>query len=200
MLETPWAPPTQQEAPPSLDLLSNQIQSLPAPAAASSPQQQNLPAEEPELESGPMLLLSETLQQSLGADSAEPLPDGGPEQNQAASESQSDPDPPSASEPARTKTDRLSRLKELGLDPPPPAKLSPDDGVFVQLDPPHCNPGEKRDRPGPNRPGSPSESESQSNPDLPVNRSGGPEGALPATRPGARSSAGGAHRSAHHHP
>ncbi|XP_027892722.1 claspin [Xiphophorus couchianus] len=141
MLETPSAPPTQQEAPPSLDLSSNQIQSLPAPAAASSPQQQNLPAEEPEPESGPMLLLSETLQQSLGADSAEPLPDGGPEQNQAASEPQSDPVPPSASEPARTKTDRLSRLKELGLDPPPPAKLSPDDGVFVQLDPPHCNPG-----------------------------------------------------------
>ncbi|XP_032436907.1 claspin [Xiphophorus hellerii] len=139
MLETPSAPPTQQEAPPSLDLSSNQIRSLPAPAAASSPQQQNLPAEEPE--SSPMLLLSETLQQSLGADSAELLPDGGPEQNQAASEPQSDPVPPSASEPARTKADRLSRLKELGLDPPPPAKLSPDDGVFVQLDPPHCNPG-----------------------------------------------------------
>ncbi|XP_008421254.1 claspin [Poecilia reticulata] len=140
MLETPSAPPTQQDAPPSPDLPSNQIQSLPAPAAASSPQQ-NLSAEEPEPESGPMLLLSETLQESLTADSAEPLPDGGPEQNQAASEPQSDPVPPSAPEPARPKKDRLSRLKELGLDPPPPAKLSPDDGAFVQLDLPHWNPG-----------------------------------------------------------
>ncbi|XP_014909917.1 claspin isoform X1 [Poecilia latipinna] len=141
MLEMPLAPPTQQDAPPSPDLSSNQIQSLPAPAAASSPQQQNLPAEEPEPESGPMLLLSETLQESLAADSAEPLPDGGPKQSQAASEPQSDPVPPSAPEPARPKKDRMSRLKELGLDPPPPAKLSPDDGAFVQLDLPHCNPG-----------------------------------------------------------
>ncbi|XP_014828588.1 PREDICTED: claspin isoform X3 [Poecilia mexicana] len=141
MLEMPSAPPTQQDAPPSPDLSSNQIQSLPAPAAASSPQQQNLPAEEPELESGPMLLLSETLQESLATDSAEPLPDGGPEQSQAASEPQSDPVSPSAPEPARPKKDRLSRLKELGLDPPPPAKLSPDDGAFVQLDLPHCSPG-----------------------------------------------------------
>ncbi|KAM4725813.1 claspin isoform 2-T2 [Anableps anableps] len=167
MLETPLAPPppvdtptqpsTDQDAPPSLELSSSQIQSLPEPAATSSPQQENLRAEgpEPEPESGPMLLLSESLQESLGADAPEPVPDGGaetpaarPERNLAAAEPevkqtapQSDPVSQSAAEPPKPKKDKLSRLKELGLDPPPVAKLCPSDGAFVQLEPPHCNPG-----------------------------------------------------------
>ncbi|MED6258272.1 hypothetical protein ATANTOWER_005090 [Ataeniobius toweri] len=170
MLQTPSAPPdvdtptqpsTEQDAPPSIDLSSNQIQSLPEPAATLSPQQENLHAEaaegpEPEPESGPLLLLSESLQESLGADAVEePVPACGAEtpavhseQNQAAvasevqqTEPQPDPVSESASEPTKPKKDKLARLKELGLDPPPVAKLCPDDGPFVQLEPPHCNPG-----------------------------------------------------------
>lgn len=134
MLETPLAPPphsdtpTQQDAPPSLDPLSNQIY----PASTSSPQQENLPAEEPE--SGPMLLLSESLQESPGAEAARP------EQN-LQTEPQPDPVLESAAEPVKPKRDKLTRLKELGLEPPPVAKLRPDDGAFVQLEPSHCNPG-----------------------------------------------------------
>ncbi|KAM4539411.1 claspin isoform 2-T2 [Odontesthes bonariensis] len=142
MLETPVAPPppvnapTEQEAPPP------QVQSLPQPAATSSPQQEGLSqpggnpeSPEPEQESGPMLYLSESLQ---GGSPAEP-----PEQNQpaAAPELQE-----AASEPAaatRPKRDRRSRLRELGLDPPPVARLCPDDGAFVQLEPPQANPGVK---------------------------------------------------------
>ncbi|MEQ2158378.1 hypothetical protein GOODEAATRI_011693 [Goodea atripinnis] len=171
MLQMPSAPPdvdtatqpsTEQDAPPSIDLSSNQIQSLPEPAATLSPQQESLHAEaaegpEPELESGPLLLLSESLQESLGADAVEePVPDCGAEtpavhseQNQVAvasevqqTEPHPDPVSESASEPTKPKKDKLARLKELGLDPPPVAKLCPDDGPFVQLEPPHCNPGD----------------------------------------------------------
>ncbi|XP_051948286.1 claspin-like [Xyrauchen texanus] len=45
-------------------------------------------------------------------------------------------------EPQVTKPhkDKLARLRELGLDPPPVAKLCAVDGAFVQLEPPHENP------------------------------------------------------------
>ncbi len=48
---------------------------------------------------------------------------------------------PSA-QPAKPKKDKLAILKKLGLDPPPVAKLCPDEGAFVELDPPQLNPGE----------------------------------------------------------
>lgn len=51
---------------------------------------------------------------------------------------------PSVQQPTKPKKDKLTRLKELGLDPPPIAKLCPDDGAFVQLDPPQLNPGESQ--------------------------------------------------------
>lgn len=155
MLEAPSAPPTQQEAPPSLDLSANQLQS--EPAAASSPQQ-NLPAEaaaepEPEPESGPMLLLSESLEEAPGAGS-EPS-DVPLDQNLKADASEVQPGEPQAEpalgsgpEPSKPKKDKLTRLKELGLDPPPVAKLSPDDGAFVRLEPPQSNPGNGGVAPG----------------------------------------------------
>ncbi|XP_038124572.1 claspin [Cyprinodon tularosa] len=149
MLEAPSAPPTQQEAPPSLDLSANQLQS--EPAAASSPQQ-NLPAEaaaepEPEPESGPMLLLSESLEEAPPGAGSEPS-DAPLDQNLKADASEVQPAEPQAEpalgsgpEPPKPKKDKLTRLKELGLDPPPVAKLSPDDGAFVRLEPPQSNPG-----------------------------------------------------------
>uniref|UniRef100_A0A3Q4HKP9 Claspin n=1 Tax=Neolamprologus brichardi TaxID=32507 RepID=A0A3Q4HKP9_NEOBR len=151
------------------------------PAATSSPQKQNLDqagetsvTSDPEQESGPMLYLSESLQDSVTADaedkpasdsgeetSAAPLPhdptaatsDSETLQKETVSKAVVDPaapqclsadsatTEPSVQQPTKPKKDKLTRLKELGLDPPPIAKLCPDDGAFVQLDPPQLNPG-----------------------------------------------------------
>uniref|UniRef100_A0A3B4YBQ7 Claspin n=1 Tax=Seriola lalandi dorsalis TaxID=1841481 RepID=A0A3B4YBQ7_SERLL len=117
-------------------------------------------------ECGPMLYLSESLQESVTADvvvktasdseeetSAAPL-----EQSQTAVMSDSEAlqkEPvsaqcgstdsaaaePSVHQTTKPKKDKLARLKELGLHPPPVAKLCPDDGAFVQLEPQQLNPG-----------------------------------------------------------
>ncbi|XP_056596727.1 claspin isoform X1 [Triplophysa dalaica] len=54
---------------------------------------------------------------------------------------------PSVTEPApqvaKPRKDKLARLRELGLDPPPVAKLCADEGDFVQLEPPQENPALK---------------------------------------------------------
>nr|XP_057902985.1 claspin isoform X2 [Doryrhamphus excisus] len=42
---------------------------------------------------------------------------------------------------AKPKKDKLARLKELGLDPPPVAKLCANAGDFIQLEPAPLNPG-----------------------------------------------------------
>ena len=121
-------------------------------------------------ESGPLLFLSESLQESLTADEmVKPASDSGEEaafaplsQSQMAGESASDtlPKEPvpgageeplaanqaaaelSAQQPTKPKKDKLAMLRRLGLDPPPVAKLCPDDGAFVQLEPSSLNPGE----------------------------------------------------------
>ncbi|XP_062846526.1 claspin [Trichomycterus rosablanca] len=41
---------------------------------------------------------------------------------------------------SKPKKDKLARLRELGLVPPPVAKLCADDGAFVLLEPPQANP------------------------------------------------------------
>lgn len=159
--------PMEPDSPPSPDLSSTQIQPIPHPAATSSPQREsvNKDAEaasslDPDQESGPMLYLSESLQESLTADAlVRPATESGEEQTHSASESpQKEPVPqslvesvsakpaspePAAQEPSKPKKDKLAILKKLGLDPPPVAKLCPDDGAFVQLEPPEVNLGEK---------------------------------------------------------
>lgn len=56
------------------------------------------------------------------------------------------PDPPASEvpvqQPTKPKKDKLARLKELGLDPPPVAKLCPDAASFIELEPQQLNPGE----------------------------------------------------------
>lgn len=47
---------------------------------------------------------------------------------------------------SKPKKDKLARLRELGLVPPPVAKLCADDGAFVQLEPQQANPGEEARR------------------------------------------------------
>ena len=184
-----------QDPPPALDLGSSQPQALPHPAATSSPQQDSLsqgPTEAPstlpqDQDSGPMLFLSESLQESPTTDSQDPeaLPseldraeggrgaDTGPHQTPASP----GPQPqraealPGANEPAiaprsdacvgvgegagvlsvsqapalklKPKKDRLARLRELGMDPPPVPKLCADNGLFVDLEPPAPNPGKE---------------------------------------------------------
>lgn len=188
MLETPSAlppPPTnpssdplllpmEQDSSPALDLSSTQIQPIAHPAAASSPQQdsETMASLDPDQESGPLLYLSESLQEELTTDGTErPACDSGEEisaapleQRQTAGTSDPDSDTrqkepvpgsvveplnadpdaaePSAKQPTKLKKDRLGMLRKLGLDPPPVAKLCPDGGAFVQLDPPQLNPGE----------------------------------------------------------
>lgn len=192
MLETPSAPaappppvtpsvepqqPCSEEEPP-LGLSSTQIQPLACPAATSSPQQESLSRVDEESlslddnqDSGPMLCLSESLQESLTADevvrnvmdSGLQAPAALSDETQAAVIPDSrplllhpDPGAPPAKcgntestetghlqqQHAKLKKDRLTRLKELGLVPPPVAKLCPDDGAFIQLEPPQPNPGE----------------------------------------------------------
>ncbi|XP_056254510.1 claspin isoform X1 [Seriola aureovittata] len=187
MLETPSAPPpppvnppsepqqpsTEQDSSPSLVHPCTQIQPLPHPAATSSPQKDSLNQAgeataglDSNQECGPMLYLSESLQESVTADvvvktasdseeetSAAPL-----EQSQTAVMSDSEAlqkEPvsaqcgstdsaaaePSVHQTTKPKKDKLARLKELGLHPPPVAKLCPDDGAFVQLEPQQLNPG-----------------------------------------------------------
>lgn len=142
MMETPPPPvgmDTEHEAPPPLDVPSSQSQPELEPAASTSPLQESQVLD-PEPESGPMLYLSESLQES--PEEADPTPHS--EQKQLETEPVPDPDPvlEPAAGPSKPKRDRLSRLKELGLDPPPVAKLCPDDGAFVQLEAPQTNPGE----------------------------------------------------------
>ncbi|XP_056154778.1 claspin [Lampris incognitus] len=48
---------------------------------------------------------------------------------------------PVAQGPSKPKKDRLARLRELGLDPPPVPKLKADEGAFIHLEPSHHNPG-----------------------------------------------------------
>lgn len=166
MLETPSLPPPPP--PPTSDPLhlsidqdsSAQVQPIPQPAATSSPQKESA---NPDLESattdqysGPMLFLSESLQESLTEDAPERSADeSGVEQTPSAPDSvekqpvaqplkgPSAADPLVIQQPERPKKDKLAMLKKLVLNPPPVAKLCADEGAFVQLEPPSMKPGEE---------------------------------------------------------
>lgn len=165
MLETPSAPPPPP--PPTSDPLhlptdqesSPQDQPLPQPAATSSPQKdvvdQDSESAATDQYSGPMLFLSESLQESLTEDAPErSAVESGEEQAHSAHDSSGKrPDaqpleaplpaePAVMQQPAQPKKDKLALLKKLGLNPPPVAKLCADDGAFVHLEPPQIKPGE----------------------------------------------------------
>lgn len=70
----------------------------------------------------------------------EPLPQQRPVST--ATESEQSPAPAAAAGP-RARRDKLARLRELGLDPPPVPKLCADEGAFIHLEPPLPNPGEQ---------------------------------------------------------
>lgn len=155
---------TEQDCPPSLDLSSTQLPSTTHPAATSSPQNETADDQDRERtvgldlreESGPLLYLAESRQESLASDAvARPDSNSGYEANkQTDATGKSDFDiqekepvggaevePVSAQQPLEPKKDKLAMLRKLGLDPPPVVKLCPDDGAFVKLEPSQLNPG-----------------------------------------------------------
>ncbi|XP_028316964.1 claspin [Gouania willdenowi] len=159
----PQLPPIDPDPPSSLDLSMAQVQPLLQPTATSSPQQEttdqtreNTQTSDAEPESGPMLFLSESLQDSITEETVgkpselreETLPateehirkEITPEEKELRTLTepgapQAGGAEPSARHGGKLKKDKLARLKELGLNPPPVAKLCPDDGAFVQLEP-----------------------------------------------------------------
>ncbi|TNM93031.1 hypothetical protein fugu_018433 [Takifugu bimaculatus] len=163
---------TEQDSTPSLDL-STQIQSISHPAATSSPQKETADHQDGDgstsldlrEESGPLLYLSESLQESLTSNEVgRQESDSGCEANkQTKAAGKCDFDiqeqeplqvaevepvgalaaaaEPSAQQPLKLRKDKLAMLKKLGLDPPPVVKLRPDDGAFVKLEPPELNRG-----------------------------------------------------------
>lgn len=153
---------TQLGSPPSLNLSSTQIQPITHPAATSSPQKEMADRQDGggtasldlREESGPLLYLSESLQEALTSDEvARPDSDSGCEaskQSHAAGKCDFDVqkpvggaelEPVPAQQPLEPKKVKLAMLRKLGLDPPLVVKLHADDGAFVKLDPPQHNPG-----------------------------------------------------------
>ncbi|KAM9383947.1 claspin isoform 2-T2 [Pholidichthys leucotaenia] len=148
---------TEQECHSSPDLSSIQIQPLLAPAATSSPQQESLDqgreatvavdlqheSDVGDEASAATLNQSQVVTKSdTEALHTEPLCGVlvDPTTLKTASVEVGAAEPP-AQPPTKPKKDKLARLKLLGLDPPPVAKLCADDGAFVQLELPQQNPG-----------------------------------------------------------
>lgn len=76
------------------------------------------------------------------APGSEPKPAEEPAAASTPPEEPPAPMPAPAPAPAgRTRKDKLTRLRELGLDPPPVPKLQPSDDAFVELEAPQVNPG-----------------------------------------------------------
>uniref|UniRef100_H3CLG1 Claspin n=1 Tax=Tetraodon nigroviridis TaxID=99883 RepID=H3CLG1_TETNG len=162
-LSAPGAPPvnpdapqpsTEQGSPPPLDPSSTQSQPQSHPAAASSPQKETADHQDGERSLDHYCTCRESLHESLTSDeAARPDSDSGCEaskQTDAAGTCDFDkqqpaggaePEPVSAQHHLEPRGDRLARLRKLGLDPPPVAKLHPDDGAFVKLEPPQLHPG-----------------------------------------------------------
>ncbi|XP_077362769.1 claspin isoform X2 [Festucalex cinctus] len=172
MLEKPTPPPPANATSDEQDsaLTSSQLKPFPEPAATSSPQQES-PSQAPEVaaeslqsdqESAPMLYLSESLQESMTADSTAKLVSeeeavvkqteelANVQQREAGPTTVIEPQVTSLTDPAsdepsvelpKPKKDKLARLKELGLNPPPVAKFCADAGAFVVLEPASHNPG-----------------------------------------------------------
>lgn len=83
----------------------------------------------------------------VGEESDAPIEDHAQQQISTEQIQTEDSAQPSVTEPApqvvKPRKDKLARLRELGLDPPPVAKLCADEGAFVQLEPPQENPALK---------------------------------------------------------
>ncbi|XP_049606491.1 claspin isoform X2 [Syngnathus scovelli] len=151
LLEKP-APPPPPANPASEEQDSeifSQLKTLPEPSAKSlpleeeslsQPQETATESLEPDQDSVPMLYLSESLQETITTDSSvKPISEEEVVRN--LTEALVDVQQAAAVEPTKPKMDKLARLKELGLDPPPVAKLRANEGAFVLLEPAPHKPG-----------------------------------------------------------
>ncbi|XP_059365436.1 claspin-like isoform X1 [Carassius carassius] len=138
--------PEQDSSPPTESSLDNQSSTTPLPLAdiASSTHQDNCTNE-----SDPQTSNEADVEHNISTD--EPNPVGQEKVTERAKHSDKDQEQQQASvdqaqaaaQKLRPRKDKLARLRELGLDPPPVAKLCADDGAFVQLEPPQENPALK---------------------------------------------------------
>ncbi|XP_062301928.1 claspin isoform X1 [Osmerus eperlanus] len=162
----PSNPPNEPQHDPAEDNTVpsfTQVQTLPQPSATSSPQQEHHPrTDEPET-GAPVLEVAEmpktsqvdhTKPESTETEAGLPVP-GQVEASRSPARlvetGAGDVAMPAAGAIVeavaqghhRSRKDRLARLRELGLDPPPISKLCPDEGAFVNLlEPPQpVNPG-----------------------------------------------------------
>ncbi|XP_037120370.1 claspin isoform X2 [Syngnathus acus] len=149
MLEKPAPPPANPASEEQDSETFSQLKTLPEPAAKSPPQEEESSSQpqetateslEPDQESVPMLYLSESLQETITTDSSvKPISEEEAIRNPI--EALVDVQQAAAVEPTKPKMDKLARLKELGLDPPPVAKLRANEGAFVLLEPAPQKPG-----------------------------------------------------------
>uniref|UniRef100_A0A8C2L0W2 Claspin n=1 Tax=Cyprinus carpio TaxID=7962 RepID=A0A8C2L0W2_CYPCA len=138
--------PEQDSSPPTESSLDNQSSttSLPLADTATSTHQDNCTND-----SDPQTSNEAEVEHDISTD--EPKPVGQEKETERAKRSDKDQEQQQASvDQAQTaaqmlkpRKDKLARLRELGLDPPPVAKLCADDGAFVQLEPPQENPALK---------------------------------------------------------
>ena len=167
---TPVPPPSNPPNEPQLDPAEDnavpsftQVQTLPQPSATSSPQQEHHPrTSEPET-GGPVLEVAE-MPKTSEVDHTKPesteteagLPEPGQVEASRCPARLVETGAGDVAMPAagasveavaqghhRSRKDRLAKLRELGLDPPPIPKLCADEGAFVNLlEPPQLvNPG-----------------------------------------------------------
>lgn len=143
-LPPPTEPQPDRGSAPPLDL----VHPITHPAATSSPQKEAADLQEgggasADLpESGPLLFLSESLQETPPG--GEALDGAGAGGRPGLDEAPPVEVAPEAQQPPPPRREKLAMLRKLGLDPPPVARLRPDDGAFVKLEPPRLNAGERR--------------------------------------------------------
>ncbi|XP_016365385.1 claspin-like isoform X1 [Sinocyclocheilus rhinocerous] len=144
--------PEQDSSPPTESSLGNQSSttSLPLEDTATGTHQDN-----PTNDSNPQTSSKADVEHDISTD--EPKPVGQEKETPIEQETEgakhSDKDQEeqqvsvdqtqTAAQMLKPRKDKLARLRELGLDPPPVAKLCADDGAFVQLEPPQENPALK---------------------------------------------------------
>lgn len=134
--------PEQDSSPPTESSLDNQSSSTSLPLAdtATTTHQDN-----PTNDSNPQTSNKAEVEHDISTDESpiEQETDGDKHSDKDQEKQQVSVDQAqTAAQMLKPRKDKLARLRELGLDPPPVAKLCADDGAFVQLEPPQENPGE----------------------------------------------------------
>ncbi|XP_073678088.1 claspin [Garra rufa] len=142
--------PEQDSSPPTESSLDNQSSTTSLPQADTATSTQDNPTNDSDPQTSNQA--QNEVEHDISTD--EPKPEGQEKETSIeTSEQHSDKDQEKqqvsvdqaqmAPQMLKPRKDKLARLRELGLDPPPVAKLCADDGAFVQLEPPQENPALK---------------------------------------------------------